>query len=266
MLDFDSLAASFNRQYPLTIYCAVRRPSNDLESMVYPAWLIKEYGEPFDESRSESVEGSIEQVLLFSDCVDHDAWQAILDPWRCEAEKAGAEVIRRGLASNQGFLHSETVEWVLACIQHVPRSKTDFIDQDEFDIGKGLVTTLRNAWVTSDEVCRQLAKGEVPTRDAAGGEAIGNPCNPTNSRKTKRLPTNNRMIEYLQKKPEATNYSARQWAAALDVSTSTIHATKTWKSLNCLKELAGKERLERQSNKIDENPNGKKNPKRDKPL
>lgn len=170
MLDFDILAAAFDRQSSLTIYCAVRRPSNDLEATVYPAWLIKDYGEPFEESLAESEDGSLEQVLLFSDCRNPDARQEVLNPWRYEAEKAGAEVIRRGLTANQAFLHSRTVEWILTCIQHVPWSKTDFIDQDEFDIGEGLVTTLRNAWVTSHQVCRQLANGNVPKREAAGHE------------------------------------------------------------------------------------------------
>jgi hypothetical protein len=170
MLDFDSLAAAFDRKSSLTIYCAVRQLSSDLEATVYPAWLIKDYGEPFEESRSESADGSIDQVLLFSDCRNPDARQGVLNPWRYEADKAGAEVMRRGWTANQGFFHSETVEWVLTCMQHVPRSKTDFIDQYKFDIGKGLVTTLSNAWVTSHQVCRQLAKRDVPKGEAAGHE------------------------------------------------------------------------------------------------
>ena len=264
MLDFGSLAASFNRQSPLTIYCAVRRPSNDLEAMVYPAWLIQAYGDPFEESLSESDDGCIEQVLLFSDCGSN---REVLDDWRGFSNQAGLELIRVGLPNNPRLGHSPTIEWLLGCLRILEGLKTDFLDQDRFDQSKGLVTTLGNAWGMSSLVCLKLAKGEVPKVEAAGHDDIGNPCEPKDSKEPKRLNTNVRMIDYMQKHKEAYSFTVRQWMYVLDIkSTSTIHATETWKSLKSVKQQAGRERLERQSNKIDENPNGKKNPKRDKPL
>jgi hypothetical protein len=163
VLEFDTLAPEFNQQSPLTVYCAVRSPSSDFDAMVYPAGLIQFYGNPFEESLAESADGSLEQVLLFSDCGSNPK---VLDDWRREAKRAGAEVIRQGLTANQGFLHSETVEWVLACTRICGDLKTDFIDQDKFDASKGLVTTLQNAWVESGKVFRKLAERESSAVDA----------------------------------------------------------------------------------------------------
>jgi hypothetical protein len=263
MSDFDSLAPEFNHQSSLTIYCAVRRPSSDFDAMVYPAGLIQFYGNPFEESLAESADGSLEQVLLFSDSGRN---LKVLDDWRCEAKRAGAEVIRQGLTANQGFLHSGTVEWVLACTRILGDLKTDFIDQDKFDASKGLVTTLRNAWVESEKVFRKLAERSVPRVGAAGYESIANPCNPKGFQKPKRANTNVRMIEFLKKKPEAGDFTARQWAQALNVSPSTIHATETWIALQRVREQARNERMEQQSNKMNENPNGKKNLKKTNPA
>jgi hypothetical protein len=252
MLDFDSLAAAFDRQSSLTIYCAVRQLSSDLAATVYPAWLIKDYGEPFEESRSESADGSIDQVLLFSDCRNPDARQEVLNPWRYEAEKAGAEVIRRGLTASQGFLHSRTVEWILTCIQHVPWSKTDFIDQDEFDIAEGLVTTLRNAWVTSDEVCRQLAKGDAPKGEATGHEpqvsvqdgdgipllalkALVDGGGPGLISQAMKVPAKARysttMMKMLDGDPKYFDWSLEDWVSYLKASKRTIAGTDAWRRI-----------------------------------
>jgi hypothetical protein len=255
MSDFERLASAFNRQSPLTVYCAVRSPSSDFEAMVYPEGLIQFYGNPFEESLAESEDGSLEQVLLFS---DKGNISEVLDDWRWLAIKAGSEVIRLGLTADQRFLHSETVEWVLACIRNIGGFKTGFIDKDKFDIGKGLVTTLPNAWDMRSFVCLQLEERSVPRDIAAGIESIANPCNPKGFQNPKRANTNVRMIEFLQKKPEASDFTARKWAQALDVSPSTIHATETWTALQRVREQARNERVEQQSNKMNENPNGKK--------
>jgi hypothetical protein len=169
MSAFERLATTFNRQSPFTVYLATRSPSSD-EAMVYPAGLIHCYGNPFEESLAESEDGSLEQVLLFSDCGSNPE---VLDGWRSVARQAGSELIRLGLTVNQGFLHGETVEWMLACTRILRGLKTDFIDQDKFDIGKGLITTLQNAWEMSSFVCLGLAERESSVVDACTNQGSG---------------------------------------------------------------------------------------------
>lgn len=70
-----------------------------------------------------------------------------------------------------------------------------------------------------------------------------------------RLTTNARMIELIQKNPDAQDYSASQWANALDVAKSTIHDTKTWKDLMRVRRSEGADRQYRQSNASSDKPN-----------
>lgn len=162
MLEFDSLALAFNRQSPLTIYCAVRSPNNDFEATAYPEWLIEHYGQPFEESIFKCDDGGIQQVLLFSDCgSDRESLQV----WRANAKTAGLEVIRLGLTADRKFKHSPTVEWVLACKGITPGLKTDFLDQDNFNEDLGIITWIENAWVVSDAVRRQLCKTEASDKN-----------------------------------------------------------------------------------------------------
>ncbi len=73
--------------------------------------------------------------------------------------------------------------------------------------------------------------------------------------KAPKLTVNEKMIVLIQKNPEAQNYSASQWANALDVAKSTIHGTKTWKNLMDVRRSEGASRQSRQSNASSDKPN-----------
>jgi hypothetical protein len=73
--------------------------------------------------------------------------------------------------------------------------------------------------------------------------------------KAPKLTVNEKMIVLIQKNPDARDYSANQWANALDVAKSTIHETKTWKSLMDVRRSEGASRQSRQSNASFDKPN-----------
>lgn len=259
MLEFDSLAAAFNRQTPLTIYCAVRNPSSDFEAATYPEWLIEHYGRPFEESIVVCDDGIVEQqAFLFSDCQTTEARETVLNPWRGFAAKAGQRLIDRGLSIDRAPHHTQEIEWVLKCIKFLPRPNPACVDQEKFDQSKGLVWTLDNAWGWSSFVCLELAKSNTQKNTS-----VETPSEPVGTKTLKRPNANIRMLEYMQKHPEAKDFTVRQWMDAIGVnSPSTIHSTKAWGNLQSVKGQSFHERLERQSNKMNKNPNSKKNPKK----
>jgi len=67
--------------------------------------------------------------------------------------------------------------------------------------------------------------------------------NASAQKSAEQLTTNSLMIDLLQRKPEAKDFTVRQWAEAIIRSVGSIHGTKTWKALQSLKQQA---RIDRQ--------------------
>jgi hypothetical protein len=62
----------------------------------------------------------------------------------------------------------------------------------------------------------------------------------------KRGTVNQRMLEELQRNPESTSWTQRQWADRLDCSASAVAAAKAWQTVKAARDFAKADRLERQ--------------------
>jgi hypothetical protein len=97
-----------------------------------------------------------------------------------------------------------------------------------------------------------LTEGITPWRWPADDDANPNAAPQTAAEPVSRpvkTTVNARMIETLQKRPEANGWSAQQWAVHLGCAKSTVAGTSTWDALKVTKASAKIERLKARQRK-----------------
>lgn len=101
----------------------------------------------------------------------------------------------------------------------------------------GALPALRQARDGVLNELRRLRTGDDDADDTTPAEDA-----PSKSRRTS---ANTRMIETIQKRPESRDWTAKQWAEALECAPSTIKETATWKDLVKVRAVAKAERRNR---------------------